>query len=195
VLPASLTTCLAWYRGEGPPASEQYCETRDAFDGRLGRLLRAATGAGLAQDDAQLLTAVAGELGSNAYDHNLGHWRDQPGCCFGDEASERGILVWVADRGRGVLASLVRVAPYLATHQQALELAFEKVISGRQPERRGNGLKFVRTVINGHADRGLVTLSGNALLAFGGRGSELRSSLPLPQQEHGVMSVIDWRTA
>jgi hypothetical protein len=51
------------------------------------------------------------------------------------------------------------VRDLLADHQEALTIAFERIVSGRRPERRGNGLKFVRSVIHAHADRGLVRRS------------------------------------
>jgi len=53
----------------------------------------------------------------------------------------------LADRGQGILATLKKVKPELANHQDALRTAFTEMISGRAPEYRGNGLKFVRDVV------------------------------------------------
>ncbi|MBI5614261.1 hypothetical protein HY947_05025 [Candidatus Gottesmanbacteria bacterium] len=53
----------------------------------------------------------------------------------------------LADRGQGILATLRRVKPELSSASAALRVAFTETISGRRPESRGNGLKFVRSVI------------------------------------------------
>jgi hypothetical protein len=197
MIPESLRHCIGWYASPGgttAPDASQYCQTRDVFEGRLAKLLTYARSTGLPEADAALLTAVAGEIGNNSFDHNLGHWQDQPGCYFAFALVEPTLLVWIADRGRGVLASLKTVVPRLADHQEALSIAFERVVSGRHPERRGNGLKFVRSVVNAHADRGLVGISGRALLSFGGLGSVLLGSTVWPcEQEHGMLTLLGWR--
>jgi hypothetical protein len=100
----------------------------------------------------------------------------------------------VGERGRGVLASLRAVVPGLDRHQEALAIAFERIVSGRQPERRGNGLKFVRGVINAHVDRGLLSISGRGTLACGGLGPALLSAARWPvEQEHGMLTLVAWR--
>ena len=48
------------------------------------------------------------------------------------------LWVCIGDRGQGVRQSLSYVLP-LPDDQTALETAFEKTISGRAPESRGNG--------------------------------------------------------
>jgi hypothetical protein len=196
MLPQGLQQCIEWYRSvRGPvPDVSQYCETRDVFEGRLARLLSYAGSVGLTDPDAALLTAVAGEIGNNSFDHNLGHWRDQPGCYFAYAVDASVLFVWIADRGRGVLASLQQAVPALSDHQQALDMAFERIVSGRHPERRGNGLKFVRSVINAHCDRGLVSVSGRGELAFGGLGSALLGSTGWPtDQNHGMLTLVGWK--
>jgi len=102
---------------------------------------------GLKADELPLTISVVGEIGNNCFDHNLGHWKDVPGCWF--ETQITGGLLWVciADRGQGVLKSLARTDPALRDDQAALIAAFERNISGRAPEHRGNGLKFVKNVI------------------------------------------------
>ena len=73
-------------------------------------------------------------------------------------------------------------------------MAFERMISGRYPERRGNGLKFVRDVINSHSDRGLVSVSGRGMLAFGGLGPALLGITRWPaEQDYGMLTVVGWR--
>jgi hypothetical protein len=195
--PQALQRCIEWYgsvSGLPVPDASQYCQTRDVFEGRLARLLSYAGSAGFPDSDAALLTAVAGEIGNNSFDHNLGHWRDQPGCYFAYAVDASVLLVWIADRGRGVLASLQQAVPALSDHQQALEMAFERIVSGRHPERRGNGLKFVRSVINAHRDRGLVSVSGRGKLAFGGLGPALLSSTDRPtEQDYGMLTLVGWK--
>jgi hypothetical protein len=49
----------------------------------------------------------------------------------------------LADYGKGIRRSLLPVLPSIASDVEAVEIAFTKRISGRSPEKRGNGLKFV----------------------------------------------------
>jgi len=108
-----------------------------------------------------LIVAVAGEIGNNSFDHNLGNWPDIPGVFFGYDIGKR--MIVLGDRGQGVLTTLSRVRPELETHMEAIRVAFSEIVSGRAPESRGNGLKFVRQVI---ADNpiGLVFRTGDAEL-------------------------------
>ncbi|HUD44555.1 MAG TPA: MerR family DNA-binding transcriptional regulator [Patescibacteria group bacterium] len=126
------------------PRAEMYCETRDVFQARLesfeSKLSRIAP-----LTTTSLITAVAGEIGNNSYDHNLGNWPDIPGIFF--SYSMRNRTVVLADRGLGILATLRRVRPNLVNSEEALKVAFTEILSGRYPEARGNGLKFVRAVI------------------------------------------------
>lgn len=92
-----------------------------------------------------LVVSVVGEIGNNSFDHNIGKWPDNPGIFFGYDMG-KGIVV-LADRGIGVLQTLRQVRPKLSTHVAALYVAFTEIISGRSPERRGNGLKYVREVV------------------------------------------------
>jgi len=129
--------------GEGILSSDEHCPTRDTFLARLDRA-RAELEGGQSSSTA-LFIAILGEIGNNAYDHNLGNWRNIPGTYFAFDA-EKGISV-VADRGQGVRKTLSRVEPDLRSDRDALQVAFTKLVSGRSPERRGNGLKFVREVV------------------------------------------------
>ena len=126
------------------PASNMYCQTRDVFQARLeqfqSKLNRIAP-----IETVSLITAVAGEIGNNSFDHNLGNWPDISGIFF--SYSIRNGEVILADRGQGVLATLKRVRPELNRADEALRIAFTETISGRANEARGNGLKFVRSVI------------------------------------------------
>jgi excisionase family DNA binding protein len=92
-----------------------------------------------------LIVSVVGEIGNNSFDHNIGKWPDEPGVFFGYDIGKG--LVVLADRGIGVLQSLRQVKPALPSHVEALRVAFTEIISGRSPEKRGNGLKYVREVV------------------------------------------------
>jgi len=129
------------------PGAEEYCRTRDVFQARLEKLQST-----LSQEwpiaTVSLVTAIAGEIGNNSFDHNLGNWPDVTGVFF--SYSMRNKFVVLADRGQGILATLKRVKPNLSSPQEALKAAFTEKISGRLPEARGNGLKFVRQVVTGN---------------------------------------------
>ena len=90
-----------------------------------------------------IIVAVTGEIGNNSFDHNLGQWPDEPGIFFGYDVKEG--LVVLADRGLGVLKTLRHARPALSSHSEAVEVAFTEVVSGRSPEKRGNGLRPFRT--------------------------------------------------
>src|SRR3989344_1821358 len=117
-----------------------------------------------------LIIAVAGEIGNNSFDHNLGNWPDVPGTFFAYDIHKRNIVL--ADRGLGIFATLKRVKPELNTDQEALRMAFTEVISGRAPESRGNGLKFVRKIISENPI-GLVFQTGDAELILTKESSKL----------------------
>lgn len=126
-----------------PIADSWYCQTRDIFIARLEPFLGESKNE--IGEDAYLLSAIVGEIGNNSFDHNLGNWKDIPGICFVHSQKEK--MVFLADRGQGILRTISQVKPDVTTHQKALEVAFTQIISGRSPEKRGNGLKFVLTVV------------------------------------------------
>ena len=121
-----------------------------------------------------LIVAMAGEIGNNSFDHNLGNWPDIPGTFFGYDIHKRNIVL--ADRGLGILATLKRVKPELITDGEALRVAFTEVISGRSPESRGNGLKFVRKIVSENPI-GLVFRTGDAELILPKDANELNVRL------------------
>lgn len=126
------------------PQPDVYCQTRDVFQARLEKLQSVLKGK-MSMSAISLLSAVAGEIGNNSFDHNLGNWPDIPGIFFSCDMRIRTIIL--ADRGLGILATLKRVKPQLSNASEALNVAFTETLSGRRPEARGNGLKFVRSVI------------------------------------------------
>lgn len=124
--------------------SRIYCQTRDVFQGRL-ETLQSQLSKIMPIEKVSLITAIAGEIGNNSFDHNLGNWPDIPGIFFSYSFRDREIVL--SDRGQGILKTLKRVRPHLVNSKDALKVAFTETISGRYPEARGNGLKFVRAVI------------------------------------------------
>ena len=142
------------------PTSEVYCPTRDVFQVRLERL-QVVLQRAVSESTMSLLCAIAGEIGNNSFDHNLGNWPDITGIYFSYDLKNRYIVL--ADRGLGVLTTLKRALPNLKDADEALKIAFTETISGRRPEVRGNGLKFVRQVI---IDNPFILMfqSGNAYL-------------------------------
>jgi hypothetical protein len=126
------------------PAENYYCATRDAFQARVDNMIKEMIAVKkVSEGDAYMAGAIAGEIGNNSFDHNIGNWPDTAGIFFGYEFNG-GVKIILADRGRGVMETLKRVRPEIINEQDALRVAFFEKISGRAPEARGNGLKFVR---------------------------------------------------
>lgn len=148
-----------------------YCSNSSIFQSRLVRLEESLMNTEKTVKNFSLIIAVAGEIGNNSYDHNLGNWPDVPGIFFGYDVN-KGIIV-LADRGLGVLSTLSRVRPELKNHQDAVKMAFTEIISGRAPEARGNGLKFVRRVIEKNPFN-LFFQSGDAELRMKGNDPEIK---------------------
>lgn len=126
------------------PEPDMYCSTRDVFQARLEHF-QLELGRIAPIEIVSLVTAVAGEIGNNSFDHNLGNWPDIPGILFSYNLHDKNVIL--ADRGQGILATLKRVRPELNSAGEALKVAFTETISGRYAEARGNGLKFVRSII------------------------------------------------
>lgn len=122
-----------------------YCSNSAIFQARLSKLQGNMLRLPQFSTIVSLIVAIVGEIGNNSFDHNLGKWPDVPGVFFGYKLDKR--MVVLADRGLGILKTLGRVRPELKNHVDALKVAFTEIISGRDPEKRGNGLKFVREVV------------------------------------------------
>lgn len=112
------------------------CVSRDIFNAKLNVFF--------SQINDSLLTAVCGEIGNNAFDHNLGNWHEISGLYFNYD--HPGLVIFV-DRGQGVFNSLKRIRPNIQNDLEAVKIAFTERISGRDPEQRGNGLKFVAEAV------------------------------------------------
>ncbi|MBU2575804.1 helix-turn-helix domain-containing protein [Patescibacteria group bacterium] len=122
-----------------------YCSTSSIFNARLSKMENALMKMPGFEKLYSLIVLIAGEIGDNSFAHNLGKWPDTAGIFFGYDLA-KGIVV-LADRGLGILETLRQVRPQLPSHVEAVEVAFTEFISGRAPEKRGNGLKLVREVV------------------------------------------------
>ncbi|PIQ74633.1 MAG: hypothetical protein COV85_01060 [Candidatus Portnoybacteria bacterium CG11_big_fil_rev_8_21_14_0_20_44_10] len=165
-----------------------YCSNSSIFQARLAKMQDALMRSGTFDFILPLIVAVAGEIGNNSFDHNLGRWPDIPGIFFGYDIGKRRVVL--ADRGLGVLATLKRVRPELKNHLEALRVAFTEIVSGRAPEARGNGLKFVRQVV-AENPISLFFRSGDAELRLKKDNDQLfitRSHI----NTHGCFAVIEF---
>lgn len=122
-----------------------YCPNSAVFQTRLKELECQLLKLPALESEFSLITSIVGEIGNNSFDHNLGSWADVAGILFAFDINKRQIAL--ADRGQGILKTLKRVRPELADDEEALLVAFTEKVTGRAPENRGNGLKFVRKVI------------------------------------------------
>ncbi|MEK7515984.1 MAG: helix-turn-helix domain-containing protein [Patescibacteria group bacterium] len=134
-----------WINNETEFPGTFYCQTSSIFNARLTKMEYALMQKPGFEKLYSLIVLIAGEIGDNSFAHNLGKWPDTPGIFFGYDI-QKGVIV-LADRGLGVLETLRQVRPNLPNHVAAVEVAFTEFISGRAPEKRGNGLKSVREVV------------------------------------------------
>ncbi|MBI5414635.1 MerR family DNA-binding transcriptional regulator [Candidatus Peregrinibacteria bacterium] len=173
------------------PESSLYCPTSDIFQSRLVHMQNALIKTENLSSPFSLIVAIAGEIGNNSFDHNLGNWRDLPGIFFGYNL-KKGYIV-LADRGQGILKTLQRVKPELQTHTEALQVAFTEIISGRAPESRGIGLKYVRKVVSAQA-LSLILETGDAQVFLQQGDQELSISEKIPGV-HGCIALIQFHTS
>jgi len=148
-----------------------YCRDISVFQGRLSKLEKDLSGIKRLNKIFPLISAITGEIGNNSFDHNLGNWLDVPGIFFAYNLNQGKIVL--ADRGQGILITLKKIKPELINHQDALRVAFTEIISGRAPEYRGNGLKFVRNVI-AENEISLFFQTGDAQLKIEKNSSDLK---------------------
>lgn len=169
------------------PPKEFYCATSDVFTIRLKRLESDLEKLSNLNIHPSLLMLMVSEIGDNSYAHNLGNWPDVLGIFFAYDLNKRKIIL--ADRGRGILETLQSVRPELQSHSEALKVAFTEILSGRFPERRGNGLKSVaRTIIT--SDVKLLFRTGDAQLDLK-RGDE-GPNITKYQFFHGCYAVLNF---
>jgi len=179
----------SWAASAQPPEipSEYYCERQDRFTSRLEKMATVLVETqNVGVDIASLLTAVAGEIGDNSFMHNVGNWPDVPGIFFSYDVNKRVIVL--ADRGQGITKTLLRVRPAITTDVEALQIAFTEIVSARQPEKRGNGLKVVRHIVESNPI-GLLFRSGLAMAENLKSASSLRIK-SAPDNIRGAYVVI-----
>jgi hypothetical protein len=153
------------------------CPSRDQFNAKLNNFF-------VIKKDP-LLTAVCGEIGNNAFDHNPGGWDQLPGLYFNWEIN--GVIIFV-DRGQGILNSLKKVRSALKTDEEALKTAFLERVSGRDPEKRGNGLKFVAKSIENNP-WSLYFRSGNGVVLIEGQSKKFYAN---DEYIQGCLAVIKY---
>ncbi|MFA6098314.1 MAG: MerR family DNA-binding transcriptional regulator [Patescibacteria group bacterium] len=179
----------AWATSAQPPKipDEYYCGQSDRFTGRLEKMaaVLARAPGGQTEDMVSLLTQIAGEIGDNSFAHNIGNWPDLPGIFFAYDAIKR--IIVLADRGQGVRATLQRVRPDISSDTEAVHIAFTETVSGRSPEKRGNGLKLVKRIAETNPI-GLTFTSGVAQATIPAEGS-LRVGM-IDQNVRGVVAII-----
>ncbi len=151
------------------PLNDYFCPDASIFNARLSAFGSQLSNVPALQEMSPLLIAIAGEIGNNSFDHNIGNWPDIAGVFFAYKIEQRSIVL--ADRGRGILQTLRQVKPELQSDAEALKTAFSEVLSGRAPENRGNGLKYVRSVV-GSKNMRLHFQSGNAVLNLNSKKSD-----------------------
>jgi len=163
-----------------------YCSNSAVFQTSLLKMQDSLISSGKASKIFSLIVATAGEIGNNSFDHNIGNWPDVPGIFFAFDVHKRHIVL--ADRGQGILATLKRVRSGLSNHTEALRVAFTEVLSGRDPEKRGNGLKFVRRIAREYPIN-LFFQTGDAILEL----REKKKGLYIRQDRktiHGCLAVL-----
>ena len=156
-----------------------FLTTRDIFTARLQSFAL--------ETKKYLEAAIIGEIGNNTFDHNFGFNTVFPKGTFWHPLYKQRYTV-LADYGKGLRQSLLQVLPSIASDTEAIEIAFTKRISGRAPEQRGNGLKFVSESIqknNWH----LFFQSGLGSCSIDKNGASFfEGTISLP----GCLAIIDF---
>lgn len=136
---------IEWINNKAEFPDRFYCQTSAVFQAKLVKMEQDLIKKPGFEKLYSLIVLVAGEIGDNSFAHNLGKWPDTQGIFFGYDLDKR--IIVLADRGLGILQTLRQARPELPGHVAAIEMAFTEFISGRAPEKRGNGLKLVREVV------------------------------------------------
>lgn len=165
-----------------------YCQTSSIFNAKLTKMEHLLMQKPGFEKMYSLITLVAGEIGDNSFAHNIGKWPDMPGIFFGYNLEKR--IVVLADRGLGIWETLRRVRPDLKSHTAAVEVAFTEFVSGRAPEKRGNGLKLVREVVLTNPIN-LFYTSGDAEIRMKGDGKVFRVTRG-PHLVRGCLAKIEF---
>jgi hypothetical protein len=148
-----------------------YCPDKGIFKGRSSRFSYDLSQNPKFAELYSLIAAITDEIGNNSFDHNLGNWPDVTGIFFGYNINQKKVIL--ADRGQGFLKTLKQVRPELATYSEALKVAFTEFITGRAPEKRGNGLKYVKKIVLEYKFK-LFLQTGDAILNLNKNNSNLQ---------------------
>lgn len=157
------------------PIDDFFCIDSSTFQSRLNSLEHLIKKITELKNDFSYITSIVGEIGNNSFDHNLGSWPDIRGIFFAYDLNKKQIVL--ADRGQGILTTLQRVRPTLKDDSEALLAAFTEKISGRAPENRGNGLKYVKKVlvdIKKEIPLKLYFQSGNAFVILNEKTTDIK---------------------
>lgn len=183
---------LRWFKSNKAEKAPHVCETRDLFSARLSHFIPMQK-IGFPKEDLPLVISASGEIGNNSFDHNMGQWKDIPGCWFEIQTTRSRLWVLIADRGQGIYRSISRIISDIP-EEKAVKMVFEKHISGRAPEKRGNGLKFVKIIITDGSGRGIACCSGKGSAHYGDFGKNCLNILEsIPHQNYGTMTLMAWR--
>lgn len=185
----SLNEIQEWYfSGHSAQVIEDnFCRTRADFNGRLTSY-ESILKKKFSEDCLFLVSSSLGEVGNNCFDHNLGFWQGDAGCLFIRESA----FSLICDRGRGIKQSLSSVYTLAKGDIDYISIAFSKVITGRAPEKRGNGLKFVKKNIS-RCDLGLFCMSGEESLHLGKPLDSFSQQLKAEVRTNpGVLTYIYW---
>jgi len=185
---SEIQSLIQWYQVGSPhPNDAVLCSTRDVFQARIEVYLKEQQRVLSDPQRAALLISVMGELGNNSFDHNLGKWQDEIGCVF-HTALDYCVII---DRGQVIRSSLRAADVLLETEGEYVKTAFTRVISGRAPERRGNGLKLVASIAK-RLNLSLYFRSGEGVIRFGELlFDELDEELGQCSNP-GVFCMVDW---
>lgn len=177
-----------WVLKESDLPESFYCQNSAVFQSRLAKMENLMLANKMSEDFGSRIVSITGEIGNNSFDHNLAQWPDVPGIFFAYDLNKKQIVL--ADRGQGVFKTLKRVKPEINNDKQALNVAFTEIISGRAPEERGNGLKYVKFIIEKNPIN-LFFQTGNAFLNLTGDSSDLKIS-DSSDNFHGCLVLISW---
>jgi hypothetical protein len=117
---------------------ECFSKSRDVFSARIQSYIQ--------ETNKYLEAAIIGEIGNNTFDHNFIFQQNLPWGVYCN-LSYKNKYIALVDYGMGVRQSLASVMPSIGSDMEAVQTAFTRRISGRSPEQRGNGLKFVSEAI------------------------------------------------
>ena len=160
--------------------NEHFSKTRDVFAARIQSYIL--------ETQKYLEAAIIGEIGNNTFDHNFIFENNHPRGVYCNLSYMQKYTV-LADFGKGVKQSLLAVLPSMGSDLEAVETAFTKRISGRFPEQRGNGLKFVSEVIQQN-NWNLFFQSGSGSCSIDGTEMKFYER---PISITGCLAVIDFR--